>query len=46
MREKLPPEAFAEAAKDADLIRLYAAVKKHELPAIDAWVKERIKTPE
>ena len=46
VREKLPPEAFAEAAKDADLIRLYAAVKKHELPAIDAWVKERIKTPE
>jgi aminopeptidase N len=33
------PAALAEAAKTADLIRHLAAVKKRELPAIDAWVK-------
>ena len=46
VRAKLPPDAFAEAAKASDFIRLYAAVKKRELPAIDAWVKERVKLPE
>ncbi|MBI2813606.1 MAG: M1 family metallopeptidase [Opitutae bacterium] len=46
VRAKLPPDSLAEAAKGADFIRLYAAVKKRELPAIDAWVKERVKLPE
>ena len=46
VRQKLPADALAEAAKGADVIRLYAAVKKRELPAIDAWVKERVKLPE
>ena len=46
VREKLPPDAFAEAAKAADLIRLYAAVKQRELPAIDAWVKVRVQLKE
>ncbi len=45
-KQHLPPDAFADAAKTADLIRHRAAVKKRELPAIDAWVKERVKTPE
>ncbi|MEJ1973608.1 MAG: M1 family metallopeptidase [Lacunisphaera sp.] len=46
VREHLPPDSLAEAAKAADIIRLYATVKKRELPAIDAWVKERVKLPE
>jgi aminopeptidase N len=46
VRQKLPVDAFAEAAKGADLIRLRAVVKKRELPAIDAWIKERVKLPE
>jgi hypothetical protein len=46
VRAKLPPDALAEAAKGADLIRLYAAVKQRELPAIDAWVKQRVQLPE
>ena len=46
VREHLPPDSLAEAAKAADIIRLYAGVKKRELPAIDAWVKERVKLPE
>jgi aminopeptidase N len=46
VRAKLPADAFAEAAKGADLIRLNAAVKKRELPAIDAWIKQRVKLPE
>ena len=46
VRTKLPPDAFAEAAKGADLIRLRALMKKRELPAIDAWVQQRVKLPE
>jgi aminopeptidase N len=46
VREKLPPAALAEAAKGADLIRLNALVKKRELPAIDGWIKQRVKLPE
>ena len=46
VRQKLPADAFAEAAKGADLIRLRAVLKKRELPAIDTWVKERVKLPE
>jgi aminopeptidase N len=46
VRQKLPADALAEAAKGADLIRLRALVKKRELPAIDAWIKERVKLPE
>lgn len=46
VRQKLPADALAEAAKGADIIRLYAAVKQRELPAIDAWIKGRFKLPE
>ena len=46
VREKLPADALAEAAKGADVIRLYSSVKKRELPAIDAWIKQRVKLPE
>jgi aminopeptidase N len=46
VREKFPPDAFAEAAKISDRIRHLAIVKKRELPIIDAWVKERVKNPE
>ena len=46
VRAELPPDAFAEAAKDADLIRHYATVKKRELPGIDLWVKERVQVKE
>jgi aminopeptidase N len=46
VRQKLPVDALAEAAKGADLIRLRAGLKKRELPAIDAWIKERVKLPE
>jgi len=46
VRQKLPVDAQAEAAKGADLIRLRAVLKKRELPAIDAWIKERVKLPE
>jgi aminopeptidase N len=46
VRKHSPPDAFAEAAKTADLIRHYDAVKKRELPAIDAWVKDRVKLAE
>jgi aminopeptidase N len=46
VRQKLPTDAFAEAAKGADLIRIRALVKKRELPAIDKWIKERVKLPE
>lgn len=46
VRAKLPADAFAEAAKGADLIRLRALMKKRELPAIDAWIRERVKLPE
>ncbi len=46
VRAKLPADAFAEAAKGADLIRLRALMKQRELPAIDAWIKERVKLPE
>jgi aminopeptidase N len=46
VRAKLPPDAFAEAAKGSDLIRLRALMKKRELPAIDAWIRERVKLPE
>jgi len=45
-REHLPADSFTEAAKGADVIRLYATVKHRELPAIDAWIKERVKLPE
>jgi aminopeptidase N len=46
VRDHLPADAVPEAAKSADLIRLLAVVKKRELPAIDAWVKTRVKLPE
>ena len=46
VRKNLPADAFAEAAKTGDLIRLLAAVKQRELPAIDAWMKARVKLPE
>jgi aminopeptidase N len=46
VKKALPPEALAEALKTSDLIRHLAAVKQRELPVIDAWVKERVKTPE
>jgi aminopeptidase N len=46
VRAKLPADAFAEAAKGADLIRLRALMKQRELPAIDSWIKERVKLPE
>ncbi|HWA10611.1 MAG TPA: M1 family metallopeptidase [Opitutaceae bacterium] len=38
VRQHSPPDALAEAAKTADLIRLAAAVKRRELPGIEAWV--------
>ena len=40
VRKHSPPDAFAEAAKTADLIRHLADVKKRALPAIDAWVQK------
>ena len=46
VREKLPVDARTEAEKGADVIRLNAAIKKRELPAIDAWIKQRVKLPE
>ena len=46
VRKNSPPDAFAEAAKTSDRIRHLAAVKQRELPAIDAWVRERVKNPE
>lgn len=46
VREKLPVDALTEAEKGADLIRLNALVKKRELPAMDAWIKQRVKLPE
>lgn len=46
VRQKLPADSLAEAAKGADVIRLYATIKQRELPAIDAWVKQRVKLPE
>jgi aminopeptidase N len=42
VRAKLPPDAFTEAAKTADLIRHLAIVKQRELPGIDTWVKARV----
>jgi aminopeptidase N len=46
VKKNLPPDAMAETLKTSDRIRHYAAVKQRELPAIDAWVKERVKNPE
>jgi aminopeptidase N len=46
VRKNLPEDAMAEAAKVSDRIRHLAAVKQRELPAIDAWVKTRVKSPE
>ena len=46
VRQRLAADAVAEAAKGADLIRLRALMKKRELPAIDTWVRERVKLPE
>jgi aminopeptidase N len=46
VREHQSADFLPEMAKGADVIRLYAAVKQRELPAIDAWVKERVKLPE
>ncbi|HUR59958.1 MAG TPA: M1 family metallopeptidase [Opitutaceae bacterium] len=43
VRRHSPPDAFAETAKISDLIRHRDAVKRRELPAINAWVKERVK---
>jgi len=46
VREHLSADFLPETAKAADIIRLYGGVKQRELPAIDAWVKERVKLPE
>jgi len=46
VHEHLSADFLPEMAKAADVIRLYGAVKQRELPAIDAWVKERVKLPE
>jgi aminopeptidase N len=46
VRKNLPPDALAEAEKTADGMRHLAAVKRRELPALDAWIKERVKMPE
>ena len=46
VRANLSADFLPEMAKGADVIRLYAAVKSRELPAIDAWIKERVKLPE
>ena len=46
VRKHLSPDALAEAEKTADGMRHLAAVKRRELPALDAWVKERVKMPE
>ena len=46
VRENLPAGAQAEAARTADLVRHLAAVKKRELPGIDAWVKTRVQSKE
>jgi len=46
VRENLPADSMAETEKGADLIRLNAAVKQRELPAIDTWVKQRVQLPE
>ncbi len=41
-RKNLPPDAMTEAERSADLIHHLAAVKRRELPGIDAWVKARV----
>ncbi|MDB6114185.1 MAG: pepN [Lacunisphaera sp.] len=46
VRKNLPPDALPEAARTADLVRHLAAVKKRELPGIDAWVKTRVQSKE
>lgn len=46
VRQHLPEDAFPEAAKVSDRIRHFSTVKQRELPAIDAWVKTRVKNPE
>jgi aminopeptidase N len=46
VREHLSADFLPETAKAADIIRLYAEVKRRELPAIDAWVQKRVKLPE
>jgi aminopeptidase N len=46
VREHLPADSLTEAEKGADLVRLNAAVKERELPAIDSWIKERVQLPE
>ena len=46
VQKHLSADFLPEMAKGADIIRLYGAVKQRELPAIDAWVKERVKLPE
>ncbi len=46
VHEHLSADFLPEMAKAADFIRLNAAVKRRELPAIDVWIKERVKLPE
>ena len=46
VRDNLPSGAMAEATRTADLVRHLAAVKKRELPGIDAWVKTRVQSKE
>jgi len=41
-KEKLPPEAMPEAENAANLIRVRARLKTNELPAIDAYVQQRM----
>jgi aminopeptidase N len=45
VQKNFPPDALAEAAKTADRIRHLAAIKKRELPVIDAWVKAHSASP-
>jgi hypothetical protein len=41
-KEKLPPEAMPDAENAANLIRVRARLKTNELPAIDAYVQQRV----
>jgi len=46
VRKNFPADALAETFKVSDRIRHLSAVKARELPRIDTWVKERVKSPE
>lgn len=41
-REKLPPEAIPDAENAANLIRVRAQLKTNELPAVNAYVQQRM----